>query len=201
MIRFIKGSIAIKGDNTVVVENGGIGYLVNVPTNSSFYQMNFGDKVEVFTAVIVKEDDISIFGFETLDDVELFNKLITVNGVGAKAAMSIFSAMTCDEIKRAVFMEDVSALTKANGIGKKTAQRIVIDLKDKVGDFAIGNLEEKPSGLDIKGTGNRTMRDDVASALEELGYSRGEAISAVENTYDNNKSLEENIKSALKGGF
>ena len=152
--------------------------------------------------MIVREDDISLFGFESSEEIDLFNRLITVNGVGAKAAMSIFSAMSYLDIKKAIYMEDVSSLTRANGIGKKTAQKIVIDLKDKIGDVStdLSDVIDKPNDF-ISSSFKRKVRDDVVSALEELGYSKNEAIVAVDRVNGEDLSLEEYIKLVLKQGI
>ncbi len=132
MLHYIKGTLTMKYADKVVIETGGIGFELSVPGNSGLYLAKEGTDVTAYTAMIVKEDDISLCGFSDENELELFNKLITVNGVGAKAAMAILSAMPADEIRKAILFEDAVTLTKANGIGKKTAQRIVLDLKDQL---------------------------------------------------------------------
>ena len=202
MIRFIEGSIDVKSENGIVIKNNGMGYFIHVPETSSFHRKEYGDIVKVLTVMIVREDDISLFGFESSEEIDLFNRLITVNGVGAKAAMSIFSAMSYLDIKKAIYMEDVSSLTRANGIGKKTAQKIVIDLKDKIGDVStdLSDVIDKPNDF-ISSSFKRKVRDDVVSALEELGYSKNEAIVAVDRVNGEDLSLEEYIKLVLKQGI
>ena len=103
MIRFIEGSIDVKCENGIVIKNNGMGYFIHVPETSSFHRKEYGDIVKVLTVMIVREDDISLFGFESSEEIDLFNRLITVNGVGAKAAMSIFSAMSYLDIKKAIY--------------------------------------------------------------------------------------------------
>lgn len=195
MIQYIKGVLAYKSDSFIVVENNGMGYKVFVPSNSIFYTKNEGENLTVYTVMIFKEDDVSIYGFENMEAIELFNKLITVNGVGAKAAMAIFSAMSCNDIKKAIVYEDVAMITKANGIGKKTAQRIVLDLKDKFENVTYGGYEI-PEQTFVKKSG---ARDEAINALMELGYSKIEATEAIAKVQDEDLSVEEYIKLGLRG--
>ena len=132
-----------------------------------------------------------------MDELELFEKLITVNGVGAKAAMAIFSAMTANMIKIAIAHEDVAALTRANGIGKKTAQRIVIDLRDKIGEINMkrDNITEN-IGKACEGEENE--RADAVNALISMGFSRSEIMEQIDKTGGGAQSAEEYIKSFLK---
>ncbi|MDF3003461.1 MAG: ruvA, partial [Bacillota bacterium] len=133
MFHYIKGVAAMRFEGGIVIETGGIGYEIFVPDNSPVYLAESGQTVMVYTVMAVREDDVSLYGFHDKETLELFKKLITVNGVGAKAAMSILSIMPAGEIKKAIVFEDAAALTKANGIGKKIAQRITLELKDKMG--------------------------------------------------------------------
>lgn len=195
MIHYINGELAIKGDGYIVVETGGIGYTVYVPLNSRFYLKEIGENIRVFTAMTVREDDISLYGFEDHKTLEIFNKLITVNGIGAKAAMAIFSALTVEEIKKAIVFEDATILTRANGIGKKTAQRIILDLKDKFDDL---NISSDANHDDIRTVNiNISTKSEAMNALMELGYTRAEAQSAVDNVADDNLTVEDYIKKAL----
>ncbi len=195
MIHYINGELAIKGDGYIVVETGGIGYTVYVPLNSRFYLKEIGENIRVFTAMTVREDDISLYGFEDHKTLEIFNKLITVNGIGAKAAMAIFSALTVEEIKKAIVFEDATMLTRANGIGKKTAQRIILDLKDKFEDL---NISSDANHDDIRTVNiNISTKNEAMNALMELGYTRAEAQSAVDNVADDNLTVEDYIKKAL----
>lgn len=195
MIHYINGELAIKGDGYIVVETGGIGYTVYVPLNSRFYLKEIGENIRVFTAMTVREDDISLYGFEDHKTLEIFNKLITVNGIGAKAAMAIFSALTVEEIKKAIVFEDATILTRANGIGKKTAQRIILDLKDKFDDL---NISSDANHDDIRTVNiNISTKNEAMNALMELGYTRAEAQSAVDNVADDNLTVEDYIKKAL----
>ena len=141
----------------------------------------------------VREDDISLFGFDEEDGLLLFEKLITVNGIGAKAAMAILSAMPASEVKKAIVFEDADMLTRANGIGKKTAQRIVLELKDKMKDITVEDLP----GADIAPAASSSDKQQATDALMALGYSRTEAAAALVGAEDG-LSVEDYIKIALK---
>lgn len=196
MIHYIKGTLEIKLPESVVIETGGVGFKISVPSNSRLYMTQEGTEVSVFTYMNVREDDISLYGFDDEEGLMLFEKLITVNGVGSKAAMAILSAMPSGEVRKAIMYEDADMLTRANGIGKKTAQRIVLDLKDKVGtgaDLSVPTgMEGAPpaAALDNKG--------EAIDALIALGYARAEAAEALVGIKEQDLSVEEYIKLALK---
>jgi Holliday junction DNA helicase RuvA len=192
MFHYIKGVAAMRFEGGIVIETGGIGYEIFVPDNSPVYLAESGQTVMVYTVMAVREDDVSLYGFHDKETLELFKKLITVNGVGAKAAMSILSIMPAGEIKKAIVFEDAAALTKANGIGKKIAQRITLELKDKMG--AVGGLTEA-----AEKTVSDSGKAEAINALISLGYSRSEAITALADVSEEHLSVEEYIKRALKG--
>ena len=129
MIGFLRGVLFEKGSGYIIIDVGGIGYEVSVPANSGAYLSSEGEEVMIYTTMIVREDDVSLYGFSRRGELDAFRKLITVNGVGAKAGISILSAFTLEQLHQAIVFEDVKALTKANGIGKKTAERIVLERK------------------------------------------------------------------------
>ena len=206
MIKYIKGIYAMTFDGGIVVENSsGIGFEINIPAGSPLYKYGEGEEIKVFTAMMVKEDDISLYGFHNKESLELFRLLITVSGIGSKAAMSIMSSLSVDEIKRAIAFEDVQEISKANGIGKKTAERLILELKDKIGklDTAYGNGAAEISGNDICGDGSISTdnRTEAICALTALGYSKAEAFGAVGRISEDNLSCEEYIKRALKNLF
>ena len=193
MFRYIKGTIEMKLAQSVVVECGGVGFEMAVPQNSRLYLAPEGSEVTVFTYMSVREDDISLFGFDDEDGLLLFEKLITVNGIGAKAAMAILSAMPASEVKKAIVFEDADMLTRANGIGKKTAQRIVLELKDKMKDITVEDLP----GADIAPAASSSDKQQATDALMALGYSRTEAAAALVGAEDG-LSVADYIKIALK---
>lgn len=199
MLHYIKGTLAMKQDNGIVVETGGIGYELTVASNSSVYLAKEGEKITVYTAMMVREDDISLYGFGQKEELDTFRKLITVSGVGAKAAISILSAMPLSQLHQAIILEDAKALTKANGVGKKTAERIVLELKDK-----FGQLEDVqvPEGFDTPvSEGASDGRSEAVRALIALGYSKGEAVNALAAVKEMDLTAEEYIKQALKRLF
>lgn len=199
MLHFIKGTLAMTIPNGVVIEAGGLGYEVYVPDNSAVYLAKEGQEVMVYTAMIIREDDVSIYGFADKESLKLFRMLMTVNGVGAKAALSILSALSAQELQKAVLYEDVAALTKANGIGKKTAQRIVLELKDK-----IDASQAVSGGAAVVVTPNGVMSDnrgEAVNALIALGYSKSEAVDALCGVEEQDLTVEEYIKKALKKLF
>ena len=129
MIRSVKGVFHPGIHGSVMIETtSGIGMEIHIPANSPLYKNLEGDTVKVYTSMIVKEDDISLFGFSDRENLELFELLITVNGVGAKAGMSIMGTLPPAELKRAIATGDAKAISAANGIGKKTAERIILEL-------------------------------------------------------------------------
>ena len=131
MISYITGSLEYIGNGDIIVETGGIGYRVYISSSVMAKLPRLRERVKVYTYMSVKEDGISLFGFNKMEELELFNKLITVNGVGPKAAISLMGALSYGDIIMAVVSEDAAALSKAPGLGKKTAQKIILELKDK----------------------------------------------------------------------
>ncbi len=199
MIGFLRGILAEKGDGYIIVDVGGVGYYVNVPSNTSAYLKSEGEEVTVHTAMIVREDDISLYGFSGRGELDAFRKLLTVSGVGAKAGISILSSFTLEQLRQAIAFEDAKSLQKANGIGKKSAERIVLELKDK---FAPGEGGAEMADMAAAEAGPAASgRTEAVSALMALGYSRGEAMSALAQVPEKDLSTEEYVKRALKNLF
>jgi len=197
MFHYIKGQITAKFDGGVVIEASGIGYEIFVPDNSTAYLAKEGDLLMLYTAMIVREDDVSVYGFSEKESLQLFRKLMTVSGVGAKAALSVLSCMPLSDLKKAIVFEDAKSLTLANGIGKKTAERIILELKDKLGN--IGNLSDALQSADkIMASDEKT---EAVNALLALGYTKGEALSAMVNVEGEGFTAEEYVKKALKQLF
>jgi Holliday junction DNA helicase RuvA len=191
MFHYIKGNVTMQFEGGVVIESNGIGYEVFVPDNSPVYLSDINETVLVYTAMIVREDDMSIYGFHSKEELELFRLLRTVSGVGAKASMAILSCMPVNEIKKAIVFEDSAALTRANGVGKKIAQRITLELKDKLGaDEGLYETADKA----LSGSG----KAEAINALISLGYTKSEAMEALAGINDENLTTEEYIKKALK---
>lgn len=197
MLHYIKGQVSMHIPGGVVIENNGLGYELFVPENSSIYLTKEGESVLAYTAMIVREDNISLYGFGDKESLSMFHKLMTVSGVGAKAALAILSSMPLDEIRKAILFEDTATLTKANGIGKKSAQRIVLELKDKVG--SISGFEKSSDVVDSVFAVDE--KSEAANALISLGYTKSEAVSALAKIEDKSLTAEEYIKLALKRLF
>lgn len=199
MIRYVKGTYAMDVNGGIAVETqSGIGLEIFLPANSPVYRYKTGDSVMIFTSMIVKDDDISLYGFHNKESLELFEKLITVSGVGAKGAMAIVGTLSAEELKRAIVFEDAKEIARANGIGKKTAERIILELKDK-----IGRPEDRLSGAEAPGGGELSAdsRTEAITALTALGYTKAEAFNAVASINEEGLTSEEYIKKALKSLF
>ncbi|WP_027399306.1 Holliday junction branch migration protein RuvA [Anaerovorax odorimutans] len=191
MFHYIKGKVTMKFGGGVVVETNGIGYEVFLPDNSSIYLTNHDEEILVYTAMIIKEDDVSIYGFPEKEAIYLFRKLMTVSGVGAKAALAILSIMPVLEVKKAIVFGDTASLTRANGIGKKSAERIILELKDKLGE--VGGLNNESRNAVVSDN-----KSEAIDALLGLGYSKSEAMTAISGITQDNLTTEEYIKQALK---
>ncbi len=202
MIGFLRGELAYKGDGYILIDVGGVGYQVIVPSNTSAYLRGEGQEVTVYTAMIVREDDISLFGFSGRREQEAFTKLISVSGVGPKVAIAILSAFTMEQLQQAIVFEDAKTLQKANGVGKKTAERIVLELKDKFSAEGIGDPYGSDAVAAATGAGDwqtvQNSRGEAVNALVALGYSRGEATGALAKIQGDDITVEEYIKRALK---
>lgn len=183
MIAYIKGSLAMVTDSEIIVENGGIGYRIMVPASLADVLPHTGSEVCVHTYMNVREDAVQLFGFLEMDDLEMFGKLITVNGIGPKAALGILSAMSSDDLRFAILSDDVKAIAKAPGIGPKTAGKLILELKDKV-DLEEA-FEKKLSNVQKREKENAGADDEVVgeavSALVALGYSQSEALKSVKS--------------------
>lgn len=210
MIRYIKGIYAMTFENSIIVENAsGIGFEIFLPAGSPLYRYGEGEEIMVYTSMAVKEDDISLYGFHNREALELFELLITVNGIGAKAAMAILSALSPEELRRAILFEDAKEISRANGVGKKTAERVILELKEKVGKLSdrIGDGDIPVSHDSVMGAAagaDETRGDnrlEAVSALMALGYSKAEAYSAISQVTEDGLSSEEYIKKALKHLF
>lgn len=199
MIGYLKGEIAEIKENHVVIEVGNIGYEVYLPVSVIMELPPKGSTIKLYTYLHVREDAISLFGFLTKDDLDMFKLLITVNGIGPKGALGILSAISADEIRFAVLSEDTKAIAKAPGIGSKTAGKLILELKDKF------KLEEAFEQRLMNGTGkaelpgHSAMREEAVQALTVLGYSGSEAykiVSQIDITED--MTSEEILKLCLK---
>ena len=194
MFNFISGRIVDIEESKVVLENNGIGYDIFV-TNDTMSKCQNKDKVQLYIYMNVKEDSISLFGFYEKSEKQMFLKLITVSGIGAKLAASILSGISSQKLALCIASSDTAALNKIKGVGKKTAERIVLELKDKI------LIEDNTAVLDtekISELGDNV--NDAVFALVSLGMSKAEAISAVNKVSDKTQSAEQILAEALKRG-
>lgn len=179
MIAYLSGKLLEKQANTAIVDVGGVGYEVSIPL-STFYELgDVGSDVQLRIYTHVREDAIQLFGFKTNRERELYLKLISVQGIGAKSGIGMLSGMSADELILALRTDDLAKLTTIPGVGRKTAERMVIELRDKVGDVTV----EGTSALDAATTGSTPVDDvfeDALSALVNLGYQRNAAEKALQ---------------------
>ena len=199
MISFVKGTVADIGENCLVVENGGIGYEIYM-TGQDLGKARIGDEKKIHTFLYVREDILQLYGFFSKDDLGMFKLLIGVNGVGPKGALGILSGISADELRFAVLSDDVKTISKAPGIGKKTAQKMILELKDKLakeqGSLPTGGLEMTPKAA---AAGADDAVSEADSALVVLGYSQAEALQAMEGIQtDGAVTSEQLIRTCLK---
>lgn len=195
MIAFIKGIVDSVAEGSVVIECGGLGYQALAPV-TVLQRLTKGQEVKLLTYLQVKEDGIALFGFTTQEERAIFLRLIAVSGIGPKAALSLLSALTPPQIMLAVITDDTTALCRAPGIGKKTAGRLLLELKDKLR----AETEAEDLGLSAQvGISTATgPKQDAIDALTALGYGRSEAVRAVLEVYLPEFNVEQTIKLALK---
>lgn len=198
MISYIKGELTEVSETSIVVEtSSGIGMNIIVPQTVIDKMPSCGSMVKIYTYLNVKEDSMTLYGFINREDVDIFRLLITVNGIGPKGALAILSTITPDDLRFAVLSDDVKAISRAPGIGAKTAQRMIIELKDKLKLEEAFEIRLSHEEVDDLLAGD--ARNDTVQALVALGYGRSEAARAV-NMVDGADSMdsEQLIKAALK---
>ncbi|MFV0464822.1 MAG: Holliday junction branch migration protein RuvA [Lachnospiraceae bacterium] len=199
MYAYIKGELAERADGFIVVEAGGIGYQIFIAVNALEYLPAIGEEIKVYTHLNIKEDAMDLFGFLTKDDKNIFRLLLGVNGIGPKGALAILSTLTADDLRFAVLGDDAKAIAKSPGIGAKTAQRVILELKDKIYiQDILGNSHHDDLGskADLKEDSNKS---EAIDALMALGYSSQEAVSVVSRIeITESTTVEEILKQALK---
>ncbi|MBQ7776493.1 MAG: Holliday junction branch migration protein RuvA [Lachnospiraceae bacterium] len=202
MYAYVKGIVAdIEADNCVIDVND-IGYNVQISGQTAAKLPGIGEKVKLFTYTNVKEDTLQLFGFLTKADLEMFKKCITVNGIGPKGAQALLSVMDADELRFAIISQDVKAISKAPGIGKRTAERLVLELKDKLSiDDAMINREIASYQGTISAVDN-AQKQEAVEALVSLGYGQTESLKAV-NAVEGAENMDAGalLKAALKKMF
>lgn len=197
MLAYIKGILEIKTNDYVVIDVGGLGYKVNMSKKAIENVGSISEKIKVYTYYRVREDDISIFGFNTNEELRMFELLLSVSGIGAKVALTILSNIEIAEFALAVITEDVTKIVKIPGIGKKSAQRIILELKDKLKAQQLAESEEQGEEKQEKQEKNSNNVEEAIAALQILGYSKKEIEKAFEKLANKNVSVEELIKKGL----
>ena len=198
MIGFLSGKILEKEANTVIVDVGGVGYEVTIPL-STFYELgDIGSEVSLRIFTYVREDTLQLFGFKTTRERDLYLKLISVQGIGAKSGITMLSGMSADEIVSAIRTNNIARLVAIPGVGKKTAERMVIELRDKIGELAADGSAASASTSGADG-GSDSVFDDALSALVNLGYQRNAAEKALQDAAKN--GAEMNVQKLLRSAL
>lgn len=199
MISYIKGELITFTETGIVVEANNIGYEINVPLSVMNELPNIGSEIKIYTYLYVREDAMKLYGFLTKDDLMVFKLLITVNGIGPKGALGILSTIAPDDLRFAVLSDDVKAISKAPGIGTKTAGKLILELKDKLKlEDAFEKRLEKTESV-----GNNAVSSDIRGeavmALTALGYSNTDAMKAVRQvSITDDMTVEDVLKLSLK---
>lgn len=204
MIRYIKGVLGEYTQGEVVIENNGIGYLVSVPVSVMDQLPQIGQEVMLYTYLHVREDNMQLFGFVTKEDLNIFQLLITVSGIGPKAALGILGSMTAYDIRYAVMADDAKAIAKAPGIGPKTAGKVILELKDKLSleDLVPEQIPTQEAQKDMQDNHTQEQKEMVRDAIEALvvlGYPKVSATKAVRMVpWEEGMTTERLLKESLK---
>ena len=201
MIAYVKGIIEDIVEDDVVIDVGGLGYHVRISADTAARLPGIGEKAKLYTYMNVREDAIQLFGFLSRNDLEIFKKCITVSGIGPKGALAILSVLDADSLRYAIMSGDVKAITKAPGIGARTAERLILELKDKI------QIDESMISREIKasrpaGQADTPQKREAVEALVSLGYGQAEAMKAV-NAIEGIEEMDSGavLKAALKKMF
>ena len=204
MISYLHGIVAEVAEKRVVLDVGGVGFGIYVSDRDVQQMPPVGEKALIYTHMSVREDDISLFGFLRKDELEIYRMLINVSGIGPKGGLSILSVLSADEIRLAVLSDDPKTISRAPGIGNKTAQKLILELKDKMKLSDVldhfSEDDEKAAGIAsaLKDTENQ-LRSEAVQALTALGYSASEALRAVRSvTLTQEMTVETLLKEALR---
>ena len=202
MIAFVNGIIDDIAEDNVVIDVGGIGYNVKISADTASRLPGLGEPVKLYTYTSVREDAFLLYGFLTRGDLEIFKKLITVNGIGPKGGLSILSVMDADDLRFAIMSGDSKAISKAPGIGAKTAQRVILDLKDKIRIDDTMISREIDSYSENLMAADSAQKQEAVAALASLGYGQTESLKAV-NSIEGIEKMDSGaiLKAALKKLF
>lgn len=203
MIAYVKGIVEDITEDNAVVDVGGIGYNVKISADTAARLPGIGQQVKLYTYTNVKEDAFQLYGFLTRNDLEIFKKCITVSGIGPKGGLAILSVLDADSLRYAIASGDVKAISKAPGIGAKTAGRLVLELKDKIKmDDSMTDREIERTSAGSLGIGDSPQKKEAVEALVSLGYGHAEAVKAV-NAIEGIEEMDSGavLKAALKKMF
>lgn len=199
MYAYIKGELAEINIDHIVIETGGIGYQIFIPGQTFEYLPALGEELKVYTYLYLREDAMILYGFQTKDDLELFKLLISVSGIGPKGGLAILSTLDADDLRFAVLSGDAKAIAKAPGVGGKTAQRVILELKDKMSleDAFEKKTQHVQEAVSAPAAGS--VKNDAVLALTALGYSSTESLKAVSRVeITDGMDVEDVLKAALK---
>jgi Holliday junction DNA helicase RuvA len=197
LIAYLEGKLIEKNPTHLILDVNGVGYSVNIPVSSYGRLGEIGETIKILTHQHVREDELRLYGFSTKPEKELFELLISVNGVGPRVALGILSSISVEDFQRSVLEEDFDVLTHISGVGKKTAQRLIVELKEKL--TKVDLRAEK--GVEVKERIGVSVEDEAVLALVSLGYNKFDARKAVEKVSSESKEslpIEELIKRALQ---
>lgn len=202
MLAFVRGEIEEISEENVVIDTGSIGYNIKISAGTAGRLPGIGREVKLYTYTCVREDAFLLYGFLSKDELEIFKKLITVNGIGPKGGLAILSVMTADDLRFAIMAGDAKAIAKAPGIGAKTASRVILDLKDKI-SIEDTQIQKEINGSALEGQpGDCYARNEAVEALVSLGYSPSDALKAVKKADPpSDADVETILKLALKNMF
>lgn len=196
MITFVRGELVAYEEDKVIVDVGGIGYGIFMSQQAMGMLPQTGNEVKIHTYMNIKEDAMQLFGFLTRDDLQVFKLIIGVSGIGPKGGLSILSQLTPDELRFAVMSGDAKAISAAPGIGKKTAEKLIIELKDKLSIEDVLTRADTDDGGHLNSTNE--IQSEAIQALVALGYSNTESLKAVKQVNLEDASVEDVLKEALK---
>lgn len=190
MLNYLRGKIIQKNPTNITIDVNGIGYFLNITLNSFERLPDINTEVKIFTILIPREDSILLYGFAEESEKQMFEQLISINGIGPKVAQSILSGIKPNDLKEFIAQGNILALTNIPGVGKKTAERMIVELRDK--------LAKIPSAIEMTSTGTEDIRIQAFQALITLGYQRQTAEKAIRSAMNELKSDEMNLENLIK---
>lgn len=201
MYAYFKGKLAYIGEDSIILDVHDVGYRILLSPTSIAFLPQIGEYVQLYTYTSVREDAIWLYGFLNYDDLEIFKKCITVSGIGPKGAMAILSVMDANSLRYAIISGDAKAIAQAPGIGIKTAQRLILELKDKI-SIEDTLVNKETNGVRMTAELRSSNMDEALEALVALGYSSSEALKAIKNVENASEmDVELLLKAALKNMF